>query len=153
MIKISDPSAGAVTLLLVDDDQVDVRGVTRALRKKGIDNPIVVARNGLEALDMLRGENNQAKIQKPFLILLDINMPQMNGLELLETLRSDRNLSDSIVFMLTTSDDERDKLAAYTHHVAGYILKERAGADFINLVTMLERFIITVRFIENHKTS
>ncbi len=153
MIKISDPSVGAVTILLVDDDQVDVRGVTRALRKKGVDNPIVVARNGLEALDLLRGQNGQEKLQKPYLVLLDINMPQMNGLELLETLRSDRNLSETIVFILTTSDDERDKLAAYTHHVAGYILKERAGADFIDLVTMLEHFMITVRFIENQETS
>lgn len=153
MIKTAESSTRAVTLLLVDDDQVDVRGVTRALRKKGVDNPIVVAKNGLEALDLLRGENNQEKLQKPYLVLLDINMPQMNGLEFLETLRNDQNLSDTIVFILTTSDDERDKFTAYAHHVAGYILKERAGADFIDLVTMLEHFMITVRFIEEHETS
>ena len=136
----------SVTILLVDDDAVDVRGVTRALRKQGIDNPLVTARNGLEALALLRGDGDLPAVPAPQLILLDINMPRMNGLEFLATVRDDRELCKTVIFVLTTSDDERDMVAAYKHHIAGYILKERAGKDFIDLVGMLEKFVITVRF-------
>lgn len=92
-----------VNLLLVEDDEVDVQGLKRAFAKSRIGNPITVARDGIEALEILRGENGQAKLAKPHLILLDLNMPRMNGLEFLEAIRADEDLKTSVVFMITTS--------------------------------------------------
>ncbi len=139
----------AITILIVDDDEVDIRAITRAIRKHGIDNPIAVANNGLEALTLMRSDGEDA-LSKPYLVLLDINMPLMNGIEFLNVMREDPTLSDAIVFVLSTSDDDSDILAAYRQHVAGYILKNDAGQDFINLVTMLDYFKITVRFPRPH---
>lgn len=138
----SDP----VTILIVDDDQIDIRAVTRALRKHQIDNPVGVAKNGVEALEMLRGTNGIKPIAWPYIILLDLNMPRMSGLEFLEQIRSDESLHDTVIFVLTTSDDDRDKLNAYEQHIAGYIVKSNVGKDFINLVSMIEKFVLTVSF-------
>ena len=135
-----------VTILIVDDDQVDVRAITRALRRECIDNPIEAVGNGQEALELLRGENGKAPLSWPYIILLDLNMPRMNGLEFLEVIRNDPALSSSIVFILSTSNEDRDKTAAYKKNVAGYIVKSSVGKDFMNLVSMLEKFVITVRF-------
>jgi CheY-like chemotaxis protein len=85
-------------------------------------------------------------------VLLDINMPRMTGLELLDILRGDGQLRDTVVFMLTTSDDERDLARAYANQIAGYVVKSDAGADFLNLVSMLEQFSLTVRFPAIHPT-
>ena len=133
-------------ILLVEDDDVDVRAIQRAFTKSNISNQIYVANDGIEALDMLRGTPGGEAVPAPHIILLDLNMPRMGGLEFLEELRKDQELSDSIVFVLATSDDDRDKVAAYSHHVAGYLLKTRAGTDFLNVVQMLEKFRISVQF-------
>jgi CheY-like chemotaxis protein len=138
-----------LTIVVVDDDEVDVRSITRSLRKRGIDNPIAVAGNGLEALDLLRGIGVRPAAW-PYVVLLDINMPGMNGIEFLETIRADLNLRSTVVFVLTTSDDQRDMLAAYENQVAGYIVKTDAGKDFIEVVSMLEQFSLTVRFPDPH---
>ncbi len=135
-----------VNILIVDDDSVDIRMVTRALKNRNISNPLHTAKDGVEALEMLRGENGCEPLPRPFIILLDLNMPRMNGIEFLESIRQDEDLSGSIVFVLTTSNDDRDKCAAYKKNVAGYILKSEAGDDFINLVSMLESFVLTVQF-------
>lgn len=132
-------------ILVVDDDEVDRRAIVRALRKRGIDNPITEASNGLDALSILRGEV-ATELTWPYIVLLDINMPRMNGIEFLAALRADRQLSNAIAFVLTTSDNERDMVAAYQQHISGYVLKTHAGRDFINLITMLELFSITVNF-------
>lgn len=135
-----------VSILVVDDDEIDARAVTRALRQACVDNPIVVARNGLEALDRLRGTDAQEPLGWPYIVLLDLNMPRMNGLEFLDALRNDPDLAHVVVFVLTTSDDDRDKVEAYRRNVAGYVLKTTVGSDFLSLVAMLERFVVTVRF-------
>lgn len=118
-------AVSAVTLLIVDDDEVDVRAITRGLRRIGIDTPISVATDGLEALATLR---DAATVSWPYLVVLDLNMPRMSGLELLRELRADAVLSATPVLILTTSDDENDKAHAYGHHVAGYLLKSNATA-------------------------
>lgn len=138
------PGPEDLTILVVDDDRVDRRRVERSIRKRGIANPIVEARDGFEALEYLTGRI--AGLNWPYLVLLDINMPRMSGLELLDRLRSDDSLCDIVVFVLTTSDDERDLARAYAHQIAGYVVKADAGADFLNLVAMLEKFTLTVRF-------
>lgn len=132
----SSPQSKPVSILLVDDDDIDVMGIQRAFTKLKILNPITRARDGAEALELLR----EGKLSKPYLILLDINMPRMNGLEMLDALRQDPQLSSSVVFILTTSRDDRDKLAAYEKHVAGYIVKQNAGADFLQLIGLLDHY-------------
>ena len=135
-----------ITILLVDDDDVDVRIVKRALSREKIDNPLVVARDGVEALEVLRGNNETPALQHPILILLDLNMPRMGGLEFLQEVRGDRRLAKSIVFVLTTSNDERDRDAAYRNNVAGYLLKSATGRDLMNHFPMFERYLMSVQF-------
>lgn len=129
-----------VNLLLVEDDEVDVQGLKRAFAKSRIGNPITVARDGIEALEILRGENGQAKLAKPHMILLDLNMPRMNGLEFLEALRADEDLKTSVVFMITTSKAEEDKARAYEKNVAGYIVKQDPANTFMQAVALLEHY-------------
>ena len=140
--------APTVNLLLIDDDEVDVQGMKRAFAKSRIANPITVARDGIEALEILRGENGQAKLGKPHLILLDLNMPRMNGIEFLEAIRADEELKSALVFMVTTSKAEEDKARAYGHNVAGYIVKQDAANTFMQAVALMEHYWKVVDFPE-----
>ncbi|GAA4053929.1 response regulator [Hymenobacter glaciei] len=117
------PDHLAPSILLVEDDQMDVMNVQRELRRQNINVPIIHARNGREALKMLRGEGGETKIARPSLAMLDINMPRMNGLELLEALRADPDYADLNVFIMTTSDLDTDRLKAQQLAVSGYIIK------------------------------
>jgi CheY-like chemotaxis protein len=137
-----------VNLLLVEDDEVDIQGLKRAFAKSRIGNPITVARDGIEALEFLRGENGRPKLPKPHLILLDLNMPRMNGLEFLEAIRADEDLKRSVVFMITTSKAEEDKTRAYAQHVAGYIVKQDPANTFLQAVALLEHYWKIVEFPE-----
>ena len=137
-----------VNLLLVEDDEVDIQGLKRAFAKSRIGNPITVARDGIEALEILRGENGQAKLAKPNLILLDLNMPRMNGLEFLEAIRADEDLKTSVVFMITTSKAEEDKARAYEKNVAGYIVKQDLANTFMQAIALLEHYWKIVEFPE-----
>lgn len=135
-----------VNLLLVEDDEVDVQGLKRAFAKSRIGNPITVARDGIEALEILRGENGRKKLPKPHLILLDLNMPRMNGIEFLEAIRADEDLKSTLVFMITTSKADEDKARAYGHHVAGYIVKQDPANTFMEAVSMLEHYWKIIEF-------
>jgi CheY-like chemotaxis protein len=137
-----------VNLLLVEDDEVDIQGLKRAFAKSRIGNPITVARDGIEALEFLRGENGRPKLPKPHLILLDLNMPRMNGIEFLEAIRADEDLKRSVVFMITTSKAEEDKTRAYAQHVAGYIVKQDPANTFLQAVALLEHYWKIVEFPE-----
>ena len=137
-----------VNLLLVEDDEVDIQGLKRAFAKSRIGNPITVARDGIEALEFLRGENGRPKLAKPYLILLDLNMPRMNGLEFLEAIRADEDLKRSVVFMITTSKAEEDKARAYDQHVAGYIVKQDPANTFMQAVALMEHYWKIVEFPE-----
>jgi len=139
---IDDP----INVLLVEDNNVDIKAVERAFRAKKIPNPIRVAHNGLEALDILRGTNGKQQLHQPYIVLLDLNMPRMGGLEFLAEIRDDKVLKRSIVFVLTTSEDDRDKAAAYDKQVAGYLSKHDAGGDFLNVIQLLEQFQVSVHF-------
>jgi CheY-like chemotaxis protein len=111
------------SILLVEDDQMDVMNVQRELRKQNITVPLTHARNGREALNVLRGENGEQKIARPSLVMLDLNMPRLNGLELLKILRADPEFSDLNVFIMTTSDLDIDRSGAKELGVSGYIIK------------------------------
>jgi len=128
-------------ILLVEDDEVDVMNVKRAFKKNNITNPLYLATNGLEALAMLRGENSDFQI--PYerrLVLLDLNMPKMNGIEFLRELRADSELRFTPVIVLTTSNEDRDKVEAYNLNVAGYILKPVTFANFVEAVATLNKY-------------
>lgn len=140
--------APTVNLLLVDDDEVDVQGLKRAFAKSKIGNPITVARDGIEALEILRGQNGHQKLAKPHLILLDLNMPRMNGIEFLAAIRQDPDLKSAVIFMITTSKAEEDKQRAYGHNVAGYIVKQDPANTFMQAVSMLEHYWKIVEFPE-----
>lgn len=129
-----------VSILLIEDDDIDAKAVTRGFKKLKLINPIVRATNGQEALAMLRGNNNQLQINKPYIILLDLNMPIMGGLEFLSHLREDQALQDAVIFVLTTSEDDTDRVKAYQQHIAGYILKSNVGDGFKNVIKLLDQF-------------
>jgi CheY-like chemotaxis protein len=124
-------------ILLVDDDDGDAKAMERAFRRAKIANPLRRAIDGIQALEILRGENGESKLAKPFLLLVDLNMPRMNGIQLLQELRRDPALKHTIAFMLTTSKREEDKFAAYDLNIAGYILKQTADEDIVNLVDLI----------------
>ena len=125
------------TILLVEDDEVDVMNVRRAFEKNKILNPLHVASDGIEALEMLRSAkvSNERRI-----VLLDLNMPRMNGIEFLRELRADPRLNYTPVVVLTTSNDERDRVEAYNLNVAGYLLKPVTFLDFVELMAALNRY-------------
>ena len=125
-----------VNILLVEDDEVDVMNVKRAFSKNNIKNDLFVAGNGVEALEMLRN----AIVPLPRIIILDINMPKMNGIEFLKELREDENLKNISVFVMTTSNEDSDKINAYNLNVAGYILKPLSFEKFIASVATLKDF-------------
>ena len=130
----------AINFLLVEDDEVDVKNVQRAFKRNNINNPLFVAGNGEEALERLRGNGNSPIIPLPQVILLDLNMPKMGGLEFLQELRKDPRFKSLSVFVLTTSDEERDKIAAYNFNIAGYILKPIEFDQFMDTIKTLEAY-------------
>ena len=128
-----------LTILLLEDDDGEAKAVLRAFRKSRILNYIVRVKDGLEGLEMLR-KRLAEDIREPVVALVDINMPRMKGHEFVEAIRADSDLHELTVFMLTTSEDSNDIERAYDSHVAGYIVKERAGEDFLHLVNTLESY-------------
>lgn len=137
-----------VSILVIDDDELDAEALSRVLISKGIDGPIFHADNGEDALAMLRHEPDHVAVPLPAIILLDLNMPRMNGLEFLGELRADpcASLRRLIVFVLTTSESEGDKNAAYDSHIAGYIVKAPHGQNFGDLTALIERYQELVEF-------
>lgn len=125
-----------VNILLVEDDEVDIMNVQRAFKKNSIDNPLFIARNGLEALEMLRS----GTVPFPHIIILDINMPKMNGIEFLKELRADDEFKRASVFVMTTSNEDSDKINAYNLNVAGYILKPLSFEKFLTSVGTLNSY-------------
>ena len=131
-----------LNILLIEDDEVDVMTVKRAFKKGNIMNPLYIAGDGLEALAMLRGEAGKPSLipSDRRIILLDLNMPKMNGLEFLKALRSDATLGHIPVVVLTTSNEEKDRSQAYHLNVAGYILKPISFNAFVELMVMLNDY-------------
>lgn len=125
-----------VSILLVEDDDIDAMSIERALKKLRLANPYYRAVDGVEGLAILRNQG----VGRPFIILLDLNMPRMNGLEMLVELRKDPKLTDSVVFVLTTSNDDQDRAQAYKEHIAGYIVKSKLDSDFTELLQLLDHY-------------
>lgn len=130
-------SSKLLNILLVEDDMIDVMNVRRAFKKANISNPVWVAGNGVEALEMLRTGVVPAVNR---IVLLDLNMPMMNGIEFLAELRRDPQLAPTTVIVLTTSNEERDKVDAYRLNVSGYLLKPVTFVDFVDLMATLNKY-------------
>jgi CheY-like chemotaxis protein len=133
-----------INILLVEDDEVDVMNVKRAFRKNNISNPLMVAHNGQEALEILRDESKPI----PRIILLDLNMPRMGGIEFLKELRADEELKNLTVFVMTTSNEDSDKIDAYNLNVAGYLLKPLSMDRFVSAVATLNNYWTLCEFPE-----
>ena len=131
------PPDRTLNLVLVEDDEIDVMNVRRALERAHVTNPLFIANNGLEALELLRGPQVPRERR---LVLLDLNMPKMNGIEFLRELRKDPVLHHTPVVVLTTSDDERDKVQAYDLNVAGYLLKPVTFTNFVDVMAALNKY-------------
>lgn len=132
----------AVNILLVEDDSIDAKAFMRAMEKLKIGNPVIHAKDGVEGLEIMQ------RMTRPNLVILDINMPRMNGLELLRRIREDSSLRDTIVFVLTTSNDDQDKFEAYNLNVAGYMLKSDLGNSFVRAVSLVDNYWRVVEFPE-----
>ncbi len=124
-------------ILLVEDDEVDVMTVRRAFAEVQFGNPIHHAEDGVAALEKLRsGEVPRDKL----LVLLDLNMPRMNGIEFLREIRADDSLHWLPVVVLTTSDHERDRVEAFGLNVAGYLVKPVTFEGFIRLISAFKKY-------------
>ncbi|MCB1859196.1 MAG: response regulator [Gammaproteobacteria bacterium] len=128
-----------VPILLIEDDRVDIMTVQRAFKKNQVKNPLHVARTGLEALCLLKGDGCEKINPPPGLILLDLNLPKMSGFEFLERLRADRELQGIRIIVLTSSNEPRDREAAFKYDVDDYIVKPHSFQEFNRAIgTILE---------------
>jgi len=142
-------SIDRLNLLLVEDDEVDRKAVKRAFSHLKIPVNIVEAGDGRQALAILEGRSAIAPPPQPYVILLDINLPQMDGIEMLAQLRSENTsaeLRNSIVFVLTTSEADNDRERAYAHNVAGYLVKSSARGGLSAIAEMLPAYRHVVLF-------
>ncbi|NND90249.1 MAG: response regulator [Granulosicoccus sp.] len=128
-----------INILLVEDDDGDAKAVVRAFGKAAIANNIHRVVDGVAALEFLRDEEVMKSLS-PLIVLVDINMPRMSGHEMVSQIREDADLHQHVIFMLTTSKSNDDRATAYNNNVAGYIVKEKAGQDFLNLVNTLDAY-------------
>lgn len=139
-VVVQDHDGTQPKIVLVEDDDGDAKAVERAFKKSHILNPITRMIDGRDALDTLRGTGSVPAPEKPYLLLVDLNMPRMDGIKFIKALREDPHLRQAVVFVLTTSNRDEDKAKAYDLNVAGYIVKETAGRDFLKLVELMDNF-------------
>src|SRR5574340_349916 len=123
-------------ILLVEDDQVDVMTVKRALKEIHVTNPVVNMENGEEALKFLR----DLKSEKPCIILLDLNMPIMNGIEFLQIAKHDAQFKRIPVVVLTTSEEQQDKVSSFDLGVAGYMAKPVDYRQFVEVMRTIDAY-------------
>ncbi|MDC0738478.1 response regulator [Cognatishimia sp. SS12] len=129
-----------MNILLVEDNDLDVEILHRARKKMGMPGTMVRAQDGLEALDILQSDDLRRALPSPFVVLLDINMPRMNGHEFLEELRKTELIADARVFVFTTSDNPVDVSKAYAQHASGYIKKPSNSKDLTSILDALYAF-------------
>ena len=130
-----------MNILLVEDNDLDVAILRRSMKKLDIFNSLIRARDGLEALEFLKSNLVARELQHPYVILLDINMPRMNGHEFLAELRETDALKDSRVYVFTTSDSKKDINLAYENNVNGYIVKPNSTSELTDILKALQEFL------------
>ncbi|WP_267643193.1 response regulator [Haloarchaeobius amylolyticus] len=132
----SDP----IDILLVEDNPGDVRLTQEAFKEGKINNELHVVNDGEAALDYLYQRGDYADAVPPELVLLDLNLPRVDGLEVLEEVKSDPTLSQIPVVILTSSEAEEDIVKSYENHTNAYLTKPVSPDDFVELVRTLEEF-------------
>lgn len=137
-----------INILRVEDDLMDVAAIDKALEQVGRPFLLIVVHDGESALKVLRGEQGQSPLSQPYLILLDLYLPKVDGFAFLHTLRQDPSLRNSIVFVVTGSRTDVDKRKTYQQGIAGYLPKANVGEHFHELVTFLDTYCNLVEFPE-----
>lgn len=140
---MSDTGFIDCTVLVVDDDDVALEGVLRSFRKHEVPCRTLTAGDGKEALAILRGTHPSKTLETPVIVLLDLNMPGMDGFQFLETVRADAELKRTVVFVLTTSSRDQDRFRAYDEQVAGYMVKSAVGPQFALLAEFITEYTRT----------
>jgi CheY-like chemotaxis protein len=133
-------------IILIEDDEVDAEAITRAFKTIGVAARTTRFVDGRAAIDTLRGPFGVQLQSEPYLILLDLNLPRMNGFAFLDELRKDAVLKRSIVFTLSGSEEEGDRSAAYDRRVAGYLVKANQGLNYQALRELLETYYSAIEF-------
>lgn len=129
-----------MNILLVEDNDVDVLLFRRALRNAGTSSTVVHAKDGVEALEILSDQDAERQVHDPYVILLDINMPRMNGHEFLRELRANKHLSHSKVVVVTTSNNPKDIELAYGRYASGYVVKPGGTAEMTEVIKSLHNY-------------
>jgi len=127
---------GKQTILLVEDDEIDVRSVQRSFKDLRVTNPLIVTHNGEEALEYLKNDTGK----HPGLILLDLRMPRMDGIEFLKIIREDDKLKIIPVVILTTSKEDEDKMDSFNLGIAGYMMKPVSYKDFVEVIRAIKLY-------------
>ncbi|MEZ5657490.1 MAG: response regulator [Burkholderiaceae bacterium] len=143
MFSVAGEVAGGqrlLNILHVEDDEIDVEAFSRGMRDCSFEHRLHHACDGRVALDMLRGVNGQAMVDKPRIVLLDLNMPRMSGFEFLEEVSRDESLRSLVVFVLSTSTRDLDIARSYRHGIAGYIGKDALARNFMPLLALLDSY-------------
>lgn len=140
MGSVFDVQTDPVRFLIVDDCTVSVMAIQRALKKLKIINPVAVATDGQQALDLLRKECEGTQNLPPFIVTLDLNMPRMDGFEFLEEVRNDPSLDQAMIFVLSASDAPKDVAAAQGANIAGYIVKDDLDEGFVRALHMIDTY-------------
>ena len=125
-----------ISLLIVEDDDVDYKLLVRSFSKRKISNSMFRAKDGLDAWQKIKS----GEIQRPFILLVDLNMPRMNGKELLAEIRNDPVHNDTVVFFMTTSTDKNDIKESFSKHAAGYFLKDNVEGSIDKIVEVVDGY-------------
>lgn len=133
-----------VTLFIVEDDEIDFMTIERTMKRMQSNNPVIRAVDGQAALDQLHAK----QIHRPFVMLLDLKIPKISGLELLKLLRKMPDFKDTVVFILSSSSDEKDIKASYQQNVAGYFVKSDIDNEFTDILTLLHGYWRTAHIPE-----
>jgi len=128
--------AKTISLLVVEDDDVDFKLLMRSFTQSKISNAVIRAKDGLDAWEKIQ----TGKVQKPLIVLLDLNMPRMNGQELLTEIRNDPEFKDTVVFLMTTSTDQKDIKEVFSKNAAGYFLKDNVQGSIDKMVEVIDGY-------------
>lgn len=147
----ASPNATPINILLIDDDEREIFLTKRAFRKRSIPSEIQVAKNGEEGLDLLRKQGPFEAATSPDLILLDLNMPRMNGYEFLEAMKGDDDLLSIPVIVMTNSQSDVDMAKSYRHHANAFISKPIELDDFMKVIEAIEIFWFSSARLPQHR--
>ena len=136
--------AELASILLVEDDPGDVMLIRDALAEHKVGNTVSVVSDGVEAMEFVRGEGSYAGVERPDLVLLDLNLPRLSGLEVLAQLKQDPELLDVPVVMLTTSQADEDILRSYKLHANAYVSKPVDFEGFTEAIRQIDDFFLTL---------